>query len=126
MPVRTRYSQYIPEEERGSLIKAYYKRLTSEDKELGEDAAKHWTTWEIHPSFAKPNLDYMKKGEDPAFASAFACIETQYFVNMAWLPALNHIHGERQIDSPCSDLFHSWTMRCYMPIEMVLRLVPEF
>merc|ERR1719491_1942494 len=39
------YSRHIPEAERGSLIEAYYKRLTSEDKATREAAAKYWTTW---------------------------------------------------------------------------------
>ena len=33
------YSQHIPEAERGSLIQAYYRRLTSEDRPTREAAA---------------------------------------------------------------------------------------
>lgn len=85
------YSQHIPEAERGSLINAYYKRLTSEDKETREAAAKHWTTWEMSTSYLKPNVDYIEKGDDAEFAAAFARIETHYFVNLGWLPTPNHI-----------------------------------
>ena len=42
-------------------------------------------------SFAKPNVDYILKGDDAEFAAAFARIETHYFVNLGWLPTPNHI-----------------------------------
>mmetsp|Transcript_47680 Transcript_47680/g.93122 ORF Transcript_47680/g.93122 Transcript_47680/m.93122 type:complete len:367 (+) Transcript_47680:64-1164(+) len=85
------YSQHIPEAERGSLIEAYYKRLTSDDVEVREAAAKFWTTWEMSTSFAKPNVEYIEKGDDSKFAAAFARIETHYFVNLGWLPTPDHI-----------------------------------
>jgi len=85
------YSQHIPESERDNLINAYYNRLTSEDKQIREAAAKHWTTWEMSTSFIKPNVEYIQKGDKPAFAAAFARIETHYFVNLGWLPSPNHI-----------------------------------
>ena len=54
-----RYISIIPEEERKDIIGAYYKRLTSEDKETREVAAKEWSMWEgslvtLHPD---PNLE---------------------------------------------------------------------
>ena len=85
------YAGHIPEEERGELLKAYHRRLTSEDQATREAAAKRWTTWEMATSFASPNPEYIAKGDDPAFAAAFARIETHYFVHGAWLPTPDHI-----------------------------------
>ena len=39
------YREFIPKEEQGDLISAYYKRLTSEDKDVRLEAAKHWSVW---------------------------------------------------------------------------------
>ena len=58
---------------------------------ISEAAAKSWTTWEMSTSFAKPNVEYIEKGDDSEFAAAFARIETHYFVNLGWLPTPNHI-----------------------------------
>ena len=41
-----RYESIIPREERHDMIRAYYKRLTSEDRETREVAAKEWSMWE--------------------------------------------------------------------------------
>ncbi len=41
-----KYISVIPQEERGDLIEAYYKRLTSEDSTIRSQAAKAWSTWE--------------------------------------------------------------------------------
>jgi len=85
------YSEHIPEAERGSMIRAYYKRLTSDNKETREAAAKLWTTWEMSTSYLEPNFARINQGDDPKFAAAFARIETHFFVNLAWLPTPNYI-----------------------------------
>jgi len=85
------YSQHIPVAERNDLITAYYSRLTSDDEPTRREAAKFWTTWEMSTSFAKPNVEYILKGDDAEFAAAFARIETHYFVNLGWLPTPDHI-----------------------------------
>lgn len=40
------YKNYIPEEERGNLVEAYYKRLTSDDMKIRNEAGKRFSTWE--------------------------------------------------------------------------------
>ena len=44
-----KYKAVIPEEERGNMMEAYNKRLTSEDPAVRLEAAKAWTTWEKKP-----------------------------------------------------------------------------
>ncbi len=40
------YLAHIPESERGDLLAAYYRRLTSEDPAVRLAAAKIWSGWE--------------------------------------------------------------------------------
>jgi len=75
------YREHIPIEERDDLIAAYYKRLTSEDKEVRLGAAKEWCLWEMSTSKLIPDTKYMDKAENLEFAAAFSRIECHYFMN---------------------------------------------
>ena len=90
-----RYISIIPEEERKDIIGAYYKRLTSEDKETREVAAKEWSMWEgslvtLHPD---PNLE--QSFGEINYAISMAPIECHFWMNNMfwdddnWL--LNHV-----------------------------------
>merc|ERR1712079_30760 len=79
------YRDHIPREERGDLIRAYYKRLTSEDGDLRRAAAKEWTLWEMGTSKLFPDPAYIQKADNLDFAAAFARIECHYFVNAIFL-----------------------------------------
>jgi len=75
----------IPPRERGDLMKAYYKRLTSSDRAVRKRAAKAWSVWEGTTSklFTDPAL--VKRFGGGRFADAFARIEAHYFVNRGFL-----------------------------------------
>lgn len=75
------YVAPIPPRERGDMMKAYYKRLTSKDKKVRMAAAKAWSVWEGRTSklFVDPKL--VEKFGGGTFADAFARIECHYFVN---------------------------------------------
>ena len=75
----------IPPEERGDMMRAYYRRLTSDDPAVRAHAARHWSMWEGATSFLRVNPDYVAKFEEDAFAEAFARIECHYFVNGGFL-----------------------------------------
>ena len=75
----------IPLEERGDMMRAYYRRLTSDDPAVRAHAARHWSMWEGATSFLRVNPDYVAKFEEDAFAEAFARIECHYFVNGGFL-----------------------------------------
>lgn len=79
------YRDHIPEEERGDMIKAYYKRLTSSDREVRRGAAREWTLWEMSTSKLLPDTKYMDKADNLDFAAAFARIECHYFINGIFL-----------------------------------------
>ena len=80
-----RYLAPIPPRERGDLMKAYYKRLTSRDRRVRQQAARAWSIWEGSTSklFFDPAL--VKKFGGGRFADAFARIEAHYFVNRGFL-----------------------------------------
>lgn len=75
------YLAPIPGEERGDLVAAYYKRLTSEDPEVRLAAARAWSIWEARTSKLLVSEDLVRKYDDAPFALAFARIECHYFVH---------------------------------------------
>ena len=86
------YIAVIPEAERGDVMAAYYKRLTSSDPDELRRAATAWSVWEGATSYLRLNPDYVTKfREDGAFAGAFARIECHYFVNRGFLRSDNQL-----------------------------------
>lgn len=83
------YLKPIPQNERGDLVKAYYKRLTSEDRATRLEAAKAWSVWEGSTSRLYPDQDLMHDFNDPDFAIAFARIECHYFTHNAFFKTDN-------------------------------------
>ena len=80
-----RYVEPIPADERGDMIGAFYRRLTSEDPQTLADAARAWSIWEGATSFLHVNPSYVAQFEDPSYAAAFARIECHYFINRGFL-----------------------------------------
>lgn len=52
----------IPESERGDLMAAYYKRLTSDSPLVRREAANAWATWEINASSLIPPVSEYSVG----------------------------------------------------------------
>jgi proline iminopeptidase len=75
------YRDHIPEVERGDLISAYHRRLTSDDATIRLEAAKVWSIWEAGTSFLRQKLDYVARAGEDEFSLAFSRIECHYFVN---------------------------------------------
>jgi proline iminopeptidase len=76
-----RYLAPIPERERGDLMAAYYKRLTSEDETTRLEAAAAWSGWEGATSRLVVDPAMVEKYAAPKHAEAFARIECHFFVN---------------------------------------------
>jgi proline iminopeptidase len=81
-----RFLAPIPENERGDMISAYYKRLTHRDRGIQARAAAAWSQWEgdtisIRGPEARP-----AKFNETDFATAFARIECHYFINGGFFP----------------------------------------
>lgn len=75
------YIAAIPEDERGDLIAAFHKRLTSDDEATRLAAARAWSVWEGATSFLHIDEDFADSHADAQFALAFARIENHYFTN---------------------------------------------
>lgn len=85
------YWGHIPEEERGDLVAAYYKRLTGPDMSARLKAAIVWSQWEAKTSRLFPDADMVQNFEKPELALAFARIECHYFVNKGFFETDNYL-----------------------------------
>ena len=85
------YLKPIPLEERDDLISAYYKRLTSDDRNIRLEAARAWSIWEASTSKLFPSQESIKRFGEEDFAEAFARIECHYFVNKGFLDRENQL-----------------------------------
>ncbi|PXX89301.1 prolyl aminopeptidase [Marinobacter vulgaris] len=75
----------IPESERGDLVSAYYRRLTSTNELEQIQAAKAWSIWEGRCATLHPNPRVVEHFGHPHVAIALARIECHYFMNNAFL-----------------------------------------
>lgn len=81
------YLKPIPPEERQDLIAAYYRRLTSEDARIRQEAARAWSVWEASTSKLIQDPKLMQYFGQNQFADAFARIECHYFINRGFFEA---------------------------------------
>jgi proline iminopeptidase len=80
-----RFIAQIPEGERGDMMGAYRKRLTSSDRATQLAAAKAWSIWEGETITLLPSDELFHHFAEDEFALAFARIENHYFVHAGWL-----------------------------------------
>lgn len=80
-----RFIAPIPENERGDMMAAYRKRLTSDDRDTRIAAAKSWSLWEGETITLLPEPETSTGFGEDDFAEAFARIENHYFVHAGWL-----------------------------------------
>ena len=95
------YLEPIPVSERGDLLHAFYKRLTSDNADVQLQAARAWSIWEGSTSRLFPDPTLVARFSREAFALAFARIECHYFVNKGFLDSdsqlLDDVNRIRQI-----------------------------
>ena len=78
-----RFSDLIPEDERGDMIAAYHKRLFSGDMAEEIKYARAWSSWE---NALASVYSSGSGGEAPGdYARAFARLENHYFINHGFL-----------------------------------------
>jgi proline iminopeptidase len=115
----------VAEQERGDLVAAYHRLLTSDNELTRMAAARAWVQWETRcAELTHHDRSYSKDKHNPA-ALAMACIENHYFVNDAFLtpnqllenmPLLDGIpgiivHGRYDTICPLENawqLHHAW------------------
>ena len=79
------YCEPIPRAERGDMMAAYYRRLTSRSAAVRVRAARAWSVWEAATSYLQAGKAAIAKFDDADYAAAFARIECHYFVNGGFL-----------------------------------------
>lgn len=85
------YVNVIPEDERGDMVGAYHRRLTSDDEQVRLEAARAWSIWEGSTSKLHPDPGAVEDFGDARFALAFARIECHYFIHNAFFSTDNYL-----------------------------------
>lgn len=80
------FAGYIPEAERGDLLKAYYKRLTDPDPAIHMPAARAWGRYEGSCSTLMPSPETVAYFGGDVVALGLARIEAHYFTHDIFLP----------------------------------------
>jgi proline iminopeptidase len=130
------YVATIPQAERSDMVRAYYRRLTSDDQQVVREAAKTWSIWEGATSFLRLNPDYIARFQEDEYAAAFARIECHYFINNGFFATNNQlienvgkirkiptviVQGRYDVVCPMTS---AWDLHCAWP-EADLRIVPD-
>lgn len=126
----------IPEDEREDMIVAYYRRLTSDDRDIRREAARAWSMWEGATISLLPDDARVARFGADHFADAFARIECHYFINGGFLekdgwildnvdrirriPAVI-VHGRYDMATPVAN---AWDLHRAWP-EASLHIVPD-
>ena len=130
------YVSLIPEAERGDMIRAYYKRLTSDDASVRLEAAQAWSNWEASALKLLPDQSLIDEFTEPEMAIALARIECHYFVNTCFFETENYllenidrirhipaviVHGRYDIVCPA---MNAWDLHRAWP-EATLKIIPD-
>jgi proline iminopeptidase len=131
-----KYLEPIPVEERGDLVAAYYRQLTSEDETVRLRAAKAWSGWEgalLKLIYDQAQFDAFTTDERSV---SIARIECHFFSNDSFLTTpnwiLENIHRVKQIpaviihgryDVVCP-LENAWDLKKAWP-EAQLEIIPD-
>jgi proline iminopeptidase len=85
------YVRVIPESERGDMLRAYHRRLMSDNEPIRLEAARAWSIWEASTSKLYPDQKLIDHSAGEHFALALARIECHYFVNNCFFPTDNYL-----------------------------------
>jgi proline iminopeptidase len=125
----------IPEGERGDLVEAYRKRLTSADRETQLRAAKAWSKWEGEVVTLLPSPETIDHFTNPEVAVAVARIENHYMANHGWLEEGQLLRGASRLKGipgvivqgrhdMCTPPVAAWMLKQAWP-EVELNIVPD-
>ena len=125
----------IPEQERGDLLQAYRKRLTSDNMDEQVAAAKAFAAWEGNVVTLLPSAGVMEEFTDPHKAVAIARIENHYMINHGWLGETQLLEGAAKLKGIpgiiiqgrhdcCTPPRAAWALKQAWP-EVDLQIVPD-
>jgi proline iminopeptidase len=130
-----KYLAPIPPAERGNMIEAYHRRLTSSDPATQLEAARAWSIWEGSTLSLLHDPERVQKFGNDSYALAFARIECHYFMNKGFFRCDNQliedagriahlpgtiVHGRYDVVTP---LKNAWDLAKAWP-KAELRIVP--
>lgn len=129
------FTSLIPEEERGDLTEAYYRRLISDDHAVQLAAAKAWSMWEGVTVTLLPDPEMLEEFTEDNHAIAIARIENHYFRHKCFLEdgqLLKNAHRLRDIPGVivqgrhdcCTPPAAAWALKQVWP-EVDLQIVPD-
>ncbi len=131
-----KYVEPIPKEERGDMVKAFYRRLTSADETTRLDAAKAWSGWEGATVHLRPDESTYLKFTSDQMSVSLARIECHFFTHGCWFRSDNQlledidrirhipavvVHGRYDVVCPVKsafDLIRVWP-------EAQLKVIPD-
>lgn len=76
---------FLPAEERGDPVAAYYKRLTGTDERAKAAAAREWNRWDLSIGTLRVDEDAFMNLEDEVWSLKHALMEAHYAVHHFWL-----------------------------------------
>ena len=125
----------IPEAERGDLVEAYRKRLTSDDKDEQLRAAQAWSKWEGDIVTLLPSESTIEHFTAPDVAVAVARIENHYMANNGWLEEGQLLRGAQKLrgipgvivqgrHDTCTPPAAAWRLKQAWP-EVELNITPD-
>ncbi|HEX8177085.1 MAG TPA: prolyl aminopeptidase [Pyrinomonadaceae bacterium] len=130
------YVRVIPEDERGDMLSAYYRRLTSDNESVRLEAARAWSIWEGSTSKLFPDVNLINKFGEAQQALSLARIECHYFMNNAFFETDNYlienvgkirhipaviVQGRYDVVCP---MMSAWELHRAWP-EAELRIIPD-
>lgn len=92
------FIQHLPEDQQNDPPKAYYKLLTSEQREIALEASRHWNRWELSISTLVLAEDAYAKLDEEDWNLQHARIEAHYFVNGCFLRDEKRLLNKENID----------------------------
>jgi len=129
------FVRLIPEDERGDLVEAYRKRLTSSDKDEQLAAAKAWSKWEGEIVTLLPSASTIDHFTSPDVAVAVSRIENHYMANHGWLEQGQLLKGAEKLrgipgvivqgrHDSCTPPVAAWRLKQAWP-EVELNIIPD-
>jgi proline iminopeptidase len=126
---------HIPKNERGDLVEAYRRRLTSDDPNVQLNAAKAWSKWEGDIVTLLPSPETIEHFTSPDVAVAVARIENHYMANHGWFEEGQLLKGAEKLrgipgvivqgrHDSCTPPIAAWLLKQAWP-EVELNLIPD-
>ena len=129
------FLRLIPQNERGDLVEAYRKRLTSDDHAGKLAAARAWSKWEALTVTVLPRPEVIEEFTEEHKAIAIARIENHYMANHGWLKEGQLLAGAGRLRNIpgiivqgrhdcCTPPRAAWELKEAWP-EVELQIVPD-